>query len=295
MIEKLFNFTYELGRMFKNNKYPSKVHTNEEGNIKIGRALQGNKPFMAARFGANEINYSYRIHHNLRMPLKFRRSISNAGVYPPEAKVLKTFSDKYLNSIRLSDFIGVWDCSEYEGDAIKEFCSDAFLAPLTSIEPYYFQEPWSSALKGKKVLVVSPFRDTIERQFLQKDKLFENNNVLPDFKLITYKSVQSIGGNNQFKDWSEALLKMERDIESLEFDVALIGAGAYGLPLAAFIKKMGKQAILMGGATQILFGIKGKRWDDHKFISKLYNEFWVYPDLKERPEDYKKVEGGCYW
>ena len=37
----------------------------------------------------------------------------------------------------------------------------------------------------------------------------------------------------------------------------------------------------MSGATQLLFGIKGKRWDDHPVISKLYNPAWVRPDETE--------------
>ncbi len=69
-----------------------------------------------------------------------------------------------------------------------------------------------------------------------------------------------------------------------QFDVAIIGAGAYGMPLADFIKiKMGKVAIHMAGATQILFGIKGKRWENHEYISKLFNDHWKYPMQKEVP------------
>lgn len=46
---------------------------------------------------------------------------------------------------------------------------------------------------------------------------------------------------------------------------------------------------------QVLFGIKGRRWDSHPFISTLYNEFWVRPRQNETPEGAIMVEGGCYW
>ena len=49
----------------------------------------------------------------------------------------------------------------------------------------------------------------------------------------------------------------------------------------------------MSGATQLLFGIKGKRWDDHPIISKLYNDAWVRPE--ETLAHKEKVEGGSYW
>lgn len=88
---------------------------------------------------------------------------------------------------------------------------------------------------------------------------------------------------------------MEDKIDKIDFDIAIIGAGAYGLPLTAYCKEIGKQAVQMSGATQILFGIKGKRWDEHPYISKLYNEHWVRPMTSETPPEIEKVEGGSYW
>ena len=88
---------------------------------------------------------------------------------------------------------------------------------------------------------------------------------------------------------------MKTEISKIDFDIALIGAGAYGLPLAAHIKNLRKQAIHLGGSLQILFGIMGKRWDDHPVISKFYNSSWVRPLESERPKTFKKVENGAYW
>jgi len=45
---------------------------------------------------------------------------------------------------------------------------------------------------------------------------------------------------------------MKNEISEIDFDVAIIGAGAYGLPLASYIKEMGRQAIHMGGSTQMV-------------------------------------------
>jgi hypothetical protein len=86
------------------------------------------------------------------------------------------------------------------------------------------------------------------------------------------------------------------EITKADFDVAIIGAGAYGMPLANFVKMtMGKLAIHMGGATQILFGIKGKRWNDVPKIKSMFNEHWINPSVAERPAGAEKVEGGSYW
>lgn len=296
LLEKFFNFTYELGRIGKKNVYPSPIFSAEEGNDFLKQKLQENSPFMATRFGANEIGYSYRSVHGLRIPFKLRHSIANTGFFPADdKKLLKKFSEIYLQSTENSDFMGVWNSSEYEGAAVSEFCPNATLIPLKSLEPYYFSDPWSATLKGKKVLVIHPFAKTIEKQYAKRDQLFENKEVLPNFDLITFKAENTIFGHEKFKNWFEVFDNSCEEISKIDFDVAIIGAGSYGLPIAAFIKSMGKQAIHMAGATQILFGIKGRRWDNHPIISKLYNESWVRPDATETPEKHKTVENGCYW
>ena len=296
LLEKFFNFTYELGRIGKKNAYPSKILSAEEGNDLIKQKLQENIPFMATRFGANEIGYAYRSVHGLRIPFKLRYSIANTGFFPAaDKKLLGQFSDFYLKSAENTDFMGVWNSSEYEGAAISEFCPKATLMPLISLEPYYFENPWSNSLNGKKVLVIHPFAKTIEKQYANHSQLFENKDVLPDFDLILFKAENTISGHEKFKNWFEVFDYSCEQISKINFDIAIIGAGSYGLPLASVIKKTGKQAIHMAGATQILFGIKGKRWDNHNIISKLYNENWVRPDAEETPKDHLKVEKGCYW
>ena len=82
-----------------------------------------------------------------------------------------------------------------------------------------------------------------------------------------------------------------------QFDIAIVGAGAYGLPLAAFVKSIGKQAVHMGGATQVLFGITGRRWEEEYrgSIGAMINEHWVRPLPEETPERAATVEGGSYW
>ena len=58
------------------------------------------------------------------------------------------------------------------------------------------------------------------------------------------------------------------------------------------VKKVPK---FLRGIVKLLFGIKGKRWDNHPIISKFYNDAWVRPDESETPNQARKVEGGSYW
>ena len=220
----------------------------------------------------------------------------NAGVFPNTDENLEKFSSFFLNQIKRIDLFGVWKFVPGEFYFHNHFCPNAIPFCPEALEPYFFSNPWSKALQGKRVLVIHPFSESIIKQYNIREFIFKDQNVLPSFELITIAAVQSIAGNKtKFNNWFEALEHMKFQINNIEFDVALIGAGSYGLPLAAYVKNRGKIAIHMGGATQILFGIKGKRWDNHPFISKIFNEYWVRPDFSEIVPDSEKVESGCYW
>ena len=103
--------------------------------------------------------------------------------------------------------------------------------------------------------------------------------------------------DDRFDTWFDALDYMVKECAKTEFDVAIVGCGAYGYPLAAEIKKMGKTVIHLGGATQLMFGIIGNRWETTHIGIKdnIMNDYWVHPDVSERPTDASKVEKGCYW
>ena len=84
----------------------------------------------------------------------------------------------------------------------------------------------------------------------------------------------------------------------IDFDIAIIGCGAYGFPLAAKLKEAGKQAFHLGGATQIMFGIKGKRWVENQnfaYVQSFFNDSWVYPSDLDIPKNANEVEDACYW
>lgn len=152
-------------------------------------------------------------------------------------------------------------------------------------------------LSGKKVLVVHPFSEDIESQYKKHRKdIWQEPNVLSEFELITYKSVQSmLGIKTPYESWFDALKKMENDISMLDFDIAIIGCGAYGMPLAAFVKSMGKQAIHLAGWTQVLFGIIGTRWLNNPRVSSMMPPYWIHPSNKNIPSEAKRIENGAYW
>ena len=118
----------------------------------------------------------------------------------------------------------------------------------------------------------------------------------------TIKAIQTIGnqGDGRFETWFDALEFMKNEIDKMDYDVCLLGCGAYGMPLAAHVKRSGKKAVHLGGSFQLLFGIRGARWENSNYnatynYSKLMNEFWVKPSATETPSKAQQVEEGCYW
>jgi hypothetical protein len=219
----------------------------------------------------------------------------NTGYFPTTDAALDAFARQYLEAIATVDVMGVW-FNVGEDRIVREFCPDAELIPLWSIEPYYHDRPWSRALRDQEVLVIHPFTESIGEQYSGKrELLFDDPDMLPPFDLRLIKAVQSGAGQTPaFASWFEALDSMRAAMDATSYDVCIVGAGAYGLPLAAHAKKSGKMAVHLGGATQLLFGIKGRRWDD-KETAELYRDSWVRPKDSEVPPRALDVEGGCYW
>ena len=92
---------------------------------------------------------------------------------------------------------------------------------------------------------------------------------------------------------------MCEDINKLNFDIALLGCGGYGVPLCNFIKiKKNKSAIYIGGGVQLLFGVIGNRWEQFdlwKQIIKENNTNFIKPSENEKCNNFCNIENGCYW
>jgi hypothetical protein len=316
-------------RLISAKKYELPVcDTNRQSaNDKIYNLLIANEPCMIARFGTTELitinNYtcitssqsylkkiwSY-ISDNTHTPWWYQENFHflevYSGVFPPTEETSVNFAKHYLNDIPLIDLLGSFQYYEKFMPLKKEIVN----VHLEALYPFFVDRPWTRALKGKKVLVVHPFEETIKTQYFKRNLLFENAEVLPDFELITLKAVQSAAGiEAPFKDWFEALKFMEDQISRIDFDICILGCGAYGLPLAAHVKRMGKKSFHIGGGLQLLFGIKGKRWDKtakygswynipelfEKNYCTLYNDSWIRPLEIDTPKSANKLDGATYW
>lgn len=263
----------------------------------ISGAIKERKPFLATRLGWLEsaILSQYKKSGSIDQAA-LEKLWRHAGVYPPTQNHFLAFSEVYLAALGAADLLALMH-SPGESALIKEYANNPLFCDLSSLEPYFSAQPWSEHLKGLKVLVIHPFIDSIRYQYENaRQMVFANPLVLPEFELTALRAPQTIAGNaGDFTSWSRALLDLKEQVRAKEFDIAIVGCGAYGLPIGAFIKERGKACIHLGGATQIFFGISGARWREQPAFRALQTSAWISPLESERPPNWQQVEGGCYW
>lgn len=280
------------------------VDPNEE----LRKAIVQGIPYMAGRLGAREVNRLSELvgylgnsdPDSVASALKEMAApweyFEGSTVFPwlqGSKDSVAFLTLKYLDAMRATDLLGTW--ASGEAKFLPEL-GKAQLCRLGDLEPYYSQSPWSAWLEGKRVLVVHPFAETIRAQYSRRELLFEDSKVLPEFELLTVQpymaGLREHAGSGKFR---EMYLDLVAEVKRVPFDIALIGAGWFGFPLAHDVKKMGRVAIHLGGASQLLFGIRGKRWDAMGF--QFYNEYWVRPAPAETPVgfDSRTLDHGAYW
>jgi len=279
----------------KEEDYISSLLSSSDTNKFITKMILSDKPFIISRLGTTEIGVLKTYEKKKKYIDKQKKIIMQySGFYPVDDDNLDKFCKLYQKIIPNIDLAGI-SFIPFENILINKYAPHAKLTKLRNLEPYFYDEPWSQYLQGKKILVIHPFANSIKSQYLKRNKLFQNPKVLPKFELITYQAAQTLGGSDEYSSWFEALEKMENDINKIDFDIAIIGAGVYGLPLSNYIKSIGKSAIHLGGSTQMMFGVYGQRWAIHPDFKNIINDNWVKPSLAETPSSAKNVENACYW
>lgn len=225
---------------------------------------------------------------------------SQSGISPTTVSNLDEFSLEYLRQVGNADLLINYDWSVWI--SALNFVQGKPHAPYEAFDPlersFRGGRTWLEALDGKRVLVVSPFAKSIESQYLRRRHISVVEKILPEFELITLKPPVTFAGAQTKTSWYQELDLVRRQMDKLNFDVALTSAGAYGGPLAGYAKQLGKVGIHYGGALQLLFGISGKRWREEAYhflhsVEEVKN--WISPAQDERPPQPETLEGGAYW
>src|SRR5262249_34609688 len=280
----------------------------DAANARIAHLIVAAQPALVCRMGWGETNICWNYVRRSFWPVP-RLSVYNAGlmklatlnmgIAAPDSRSLDRFASIYLASLPFADIIGMWRVRGMNQLVDRLSDPNAAFTQLAYLEPWAVHaagaQPWTQALAGKTVLVVHPFVGSIRPQYGRRCKIKPVSDILPDFTLTNIRRLVTFVGSADASSWEGNLRGLMGKVAREPFDVALIGCGAYGLPLGAFVKQLGRVAIHLGGATQLLFGIRGNRWDQRPDFVHLMDDSWVRPLQSEQPPGAVQIEQACYW
>ena len=297
--------------------------TIRHGATRICAAVRGaaaGTPFFIGRNGTVETETLYyyltmRLGSDRQKPYPPRlleQMQRNAGIFPGTDASLDAWAEEYLSHLpSLTGLAAGWyqPLWHIEKSFLDRHAPQAFRTPLRSLEPYY-SEPalqWTRYLAGKRVAVVSSFTESIKRQ-LESPRVSEiwkgvHEGLLPagvqwSFIRSGYAPITAMGHGEWpegIKTWENAADYIVKKVVESGAEVVIIGCGALGMIIGGRLKALGISAFVIGGAVQVLFGMKGMRWERHDIISKFWNSAWVWPAEQEMPGGANLIEGGCYW
>ena len=233
------------------------------------------------------------------------RLFHSGGLFPVCKQIFNRFVLEYADSVRSMDLVSQWQETGTYESALEQALLDR-LCPQATRVGYFFlrilnpRAVWLDDLASLRWLVIHPFAMSIRHQLPRLAGL----NVYSDSSHgnLARRALDTVTipcpqlpymVPPRHRDWFQALEELKARMEKQRdlFDIALIGAGAWSMPLVAHAKKLGKKGMHLGGALQLLFGIKGGRFDR----DGIYNDQWIRPLTEERPANHRLMENGAYW
>jgi len=253
-------------------------------------ALNGKEPLSIIRLGNVEASALLTKDGSIYPKMK-----TNAGFFGDEEE-FKKWKAMMLRALLNADCnLRVVTCNSFFvcDDVLTQL--NIFIPTLPYVEDLGYYITMLNSLKTSNIGFVSYFKKDIERQLPKMEWIHKKRPITNDYKKWKIiKSENTISGNEpEDKTWNEVyddLLK--RSLEA-DCDIYFVSCGCYGVPLCADLKLAGKKAYYVGGFLQLLFGLKGNRWEDRKIVSQYYNKYWRFPE--EKPKNAESVENSCYW
>ena len=280
----------------------------------INQKTKSNQPFIIPRIAGIENKMAHvgiMINQNL---IKYDQTMieqilnvmkNNAGIKISNIRSLIQYSIRYLEAFHICEMFFDWEpwgnVARHIIDSIQfihsNFTKNRCWAFSLDIFNYIQGNPWTLALKDKRILIISPFVKSINEKIPIREKIY-GVDLFPGCTFTCLKPPQT-QANNPSEEFDVELNQFIEKVKGVsnDFDIALVSCGGYGNLVCSEIYKMNKSAIYVGGVLQMYFGIYGSRWErERPEIMTLYkNEYWSKPTEEERPDGYKNVEGSCYW
>jgi len=286
-------------------------------------------PIMIGKIGSTELRLIYQFFSILQNQLAdFTPDLKNegcnvSGLYPPSKEGFLIFIKTYIGALQNMNIMASWNDNILQ---IEEFIWNNYiinnknnnvtlgLVELTTLESFYTEPQywWQNLYENKTILVISPFIKSIQTQLdlSKRDKIWTGKWTGFWSKNITFKYVKfahpyyisSDEDKAKYPKTLELLLqKYQNEIDKIgDFDIALIGTGAYSIILCDYVKRIKKKnAFHLGGGLQMMFGVYGHRWEpsfnNSPFLKEYMNEHWIRPLPEEIPPMYQAQENGAYF
>ena len=163
-----------------------------------------------------------------------------------------------------------------------------------------FMDSFKTWGEGKKILVVSPFEESLKYQYARRYKIM-NNYTYPNFELVTYKTKILYNDGTETKEqlgtttnnWEEEWMRMAEEISKLDFDIAWLSCAAYSPFLGDYIvHTMGKKAIYVGGILNMFFNIYGERFKAYTSYCNI--DYMIDPFENKEIENMTAGRGQAY-
>jgi hypothetical protein len=237
---------------------------------------------------------------------------NNAGIYVRNQQEIMEYARKYQSAFEHCELYTGWEPHggyyrhiPLSHDYITTTYANKQLVWTTALNIFYYiySNPWTRALRGKRILIVSAFADSILEKIPFREKIYDGVDLFPECTFIAIRPPQTQGdyynGMGDKEYFGDHLTKFTTELDKIRelYDVALVSCGGYGNLVCNHIFESGKSAIYVGGVLQMYFGIMGSRWlkDEPDVVRLFLNEYWTRPKEQERPSGYKGIENGCYW
>ena len=218
----------------------------------------------------------------------------NASHIKKDPDVYEKYFETLLNFIKNSDnFIyGIHNCSY---DKELKYFLEFIKSKNDQCQNIDFM---FSKIKNRKILLISPFAELMKQQYESNNchKIYDN---FPNVEKISYyKNIYTFfnkGPHNNILETIDYLFNnINKTINSNDYNVVIISAGAYSNLLAKKFYDINKDVLTIGRELTTFFGILNKRNCGERNIENINYYITNIPE-KYKPDGYEKIEGGCYW
>jgi hypothetical protein len=278
--------------------------------------------FAVGKIGTSELNaLMFYLQREKALPYPqyiVREMTENAGFWSPANSsiddTLDLWAQNLVEALANLDAVVSWSPSAKTQELLllNQYSPNAKKIVLRALEPYYTPaNQYTMKMTKGPIAVVSPFTESITKQWSVIQDVFPTSGLAGQMwpKNQTLIPIRAPYGPamtqaNLSLSWPSDILN-EGPLKAVQYlaeqvthsgaKYALVGIGALSLLLVHELKKRDIVAIHTGGGTQIMFGIKGNRWQNHSVISNFFNPSWTKPSQNEIPSEAQKVERSCYW